>query len=190
MQRFPLVIAFIALAALIALNAGLADAYVKIGCSWPDPTHNYDKDSLGNAWEDAVWNGAKQWNQVTPSDFKWTAKDSGGNDITLGAVDGSGGTLAVTTTSCFLGVMLEADIEFDNAESWYKGTGAPGAGQFDAFSVAAHEFGHALGLDHTNLSCSGVPSSKPTMCPSVAATETFMRTLHSDDKAGLNDMYP
>lgn len=167
-------------------------AYVELGPEWATNTPTYDQHTLGSAWKTAVWNGATRWNNVTSSPFAWSRTDSSvnQNDVFRGSIDGSGGTLAVTTVTSLFGLITWINMEFDTAESWYTGTGTPGASQFDAYSVAAHEFGHALGLDHTNLSCSGSTSTRPTMCATYSAGQTYARSLHSDDQNGLNAIYP
>ena len=49
--------------------------------------------------------------------------------------------------------------------------------------IAAHEFGHALGLGHS-------ASASATMFPSVSSCNTGNRTLDTDDIAGVVALYP
>ena len=85
------------------------------------------------------------------------------------------------------GALCKFDLNVDDAEPWYTGTGNPSPTQRDLWSVLTHEFGHATGLGETNLSCSG--SSRPTMCLAPLGT-TYIRILEADDKNGLNANYP
>jgi hypothetical protein len=75
-------------------------------------------------------------------------------------------------------VPIQGDTHFDEAETWTI-TIPPAAGQFDLTTVAIHEFGHALGLNH-----SPVPG---------AVMEAFYagprRVLHGDDIAGIISIY-
>jgi len=78
---------------------------------------------------------------------------------------------------------VECDMRFSNAFSWYTGTGTPPSGQFDWESVAAHEMGHCLGLNHQ-----GGITPTPVMAPTFAPGET-RRVLTADDIAGRNVIY-
>ena len=49
--------------------------------------------------------------------------------------------------------------------------------------VAAHEFGHMLGLGHSTV-------NGATMSPSISQCSTASRSLHSDDIAGVEAIYP
>lgn len=102
----------------------------------------------------------------------WNAAGTSG-DIRFGghAFDGPGGTLAHGYYPPANGLTAAGDIHFDSTDIWKIGFGGAG---FDIFQVAAHEVGHAIGLEHT-----GVPGS--LMNPFY--TESFSG-LQPDDIAG------
>lgn len=79
-------------------------------------------------------------------------------------------------TSCGFGGNLGGDTHFDNSNSWSDG----GAGAtIDFFTVALHEFGHALGLGHSLVVGS-------VMEDTYAGVR---RTLHADDILGITTIY-
>jgi hypothetical protein len=83
------------------------------------------------------------------------------------AIFGAGGTVA-------------GDLHFDVARLWRDDpTDTTADADFDLFTVALHEFGHALGLGH-----SAVVGS--VMEPVYAGAR---RTLHADDIAGIRAIY-
>ncbi len=77
------------------------------------------------------------------------------------------------------GAMTDADILYNPAYKWST-TGAPGA--YDLQSVATHEIGHQLGLTHSSHKAA-------TMYYATGKGNTAVRSLHSDDIAGLCQMY-
>ena len=91
-------------------------------------------------------------------------------------MDGAGGTLAHGYYPPANGLTAAGDIHFDIGDTWKLGFGGGG---FDIFQVAAHEIGHAIGLDHT-----AVPAS--LMNPFY--TEVFAGP-QADDIAGAVFIY-
>ena len=96
----------------------------------------------------------------------------------------SSGSAIATTYTWFNGSgILDADIVFwDAAFHFYAGTSGCSGG-FYIEDVAAHEFGHALGLGHTNV-------SGATMYPSISTCSSGARSLDADDIAGVVSLYP
>jgi hypothetical protein len=88
-----------------------------------------------------------------------------------GQPDDHGGTTA------FAGQLIDADILF-NPNTKYA-TDSTGTGQ-DLQTVATHEIGHFLGMDHSGV-------VKAIMFPFAPALET---TLSYDDVAGISQIYP
>lgn len=72
---------------------------------------------------------------------------------------------------------IMGDAHFDDAETWT--VNVPTGGATDLVTVAAHEFGHSLGLGHSAV-------SGALMAPFYGGP---MRTLHSDDIAGITSLY-
>ncbi|MCU5684725.1 matrilysin family metalloendoprotease [Bacillus wiedmannii] len=124
------------------------------------------------------------WSQVTPLTF--TEITSNNADILISFVtgdhgdgdpfDGAGNVLAHAYYPPPNGGEIAGDAHFDDSETWSMNLPPSG---FDLISVAAHEFGHSLGLDHST-----VPGA--LMFSSYSGPQ---RALHEDDIAGIQSIY-
>ncbi|KAK9402466.1 stromelysin-1-like [Crotalus adamanteus] len=141
---------------------------------------NYTPDMESRYVDYAIEKAWKVWSDVTPLTF--TRVYGKPADIEISFVngahgdgfpfDGEGGNLAHAFSPAFGG-----DAHFDEDEFWakdLKGT--------NLFLVAAHEFGHSLGLQHSsNLGALMFPIYQP-MDPKALR-------LHPDDIEGIQSLY-
>ena len=118
------------------------------------------------------------------------AKRDGQNVISWGKLGGT--TLGVTNyistdtsqsqvcNGSLIYRFTEVDVRFNNAYNWQ--TSSTCTNGFDLAGVSTHEFGHAVGLGHSNVQGS-------TMYPSVSACDFSISSLANDDKAGYSAIY-
>jgi hypothetical protein len=154
--------------------------------------------SLSNATlEDILEDSIEAWSAPTCSDFKsrydgTTSANSqshgdGNNVVNFlsswpSSYGSSNGTIGITMSMASGSALTEFDMNF-NEQKYTFVDGQPGGGsQVDLQSVATHEFGHAVGLDHSN-------QSSATMYASYD-NGTGQRTLASDDENGVCALYP
>jgi hypothetical protein len=102
------------------------------------------------------------------------------NTINIQANCGGGGTLAFTET----GISNGWRMFFCDEWVWADGPSTIGGGQFDIQAVAAHEYGHSLGLGHSNQA-----QPIPTMTAAIAPGQTNIRSIDTDDRNGLHCIY-
>ncbi len=87
--------------------------------------------------------------------------------------------LGLTCTKGFCGGgSIGGDVHVDNGNTWVDNASA-GVGELDLFTVLLHEFGHALGLGHSNVTGSIME----------ATYAGARRTLTADDIAGIQAIY-
>lgn len=167
----------------------VTEAYITFS-SWGTRGVNYRYSYyLPTSFQSPTTLGASRWNNVSVSSWIFTRVASSSNYVEYAGVDGAFGAAAVTTVYMSGNRITRFTMRYDSSESWYTGMNTPGSNQLDAWSVAAHEFGHALGLDDTQATyCSG-SYNNATMC-SIGQGETWLRSLETDDINAVSFLYP
>ncbi|MFI9203179.1 matrixin family metalloprotease [Streptomyces sp. NPDC053048] len=128
-----------------------------------------------NTWADALF--GMTFEETTSSDADFVIGWAAGAHGDGSSFDGIGNTLAHAFFPPPCGGSHAGDMHFDEAEKWsLTGSG----GTFDTETVALHEIGHLLGLDHSQVTTA-------VMAPSYSGPR---RTLSSDDIDGIRTLYP
>ncbi len=81
------------------------------------------------------------------------------------------------------GEIIDANIVFNGAQFAWTTDPAAHPSRYDVESVALHEIGHALGLDHS-------PVAASTLFPRMSTGHGRPRSLDADDVAGVIAAYP
>lgn len=101
--------------------------------------------------------------------------DSRFGDIRVAAAPLSSGVVASTSPFSWTGTTLSGDMVLNALQQFVRGDRT---GAYDLFSVALHEAGHALGLDHSD--CDG---------SAIGESYAFRTGLSSEDIAALQALY-
>jgi hypothetical protein len=139
-------------------------------------------------WQNEILRAAQTWAQQTNLNFAVVADngalagsgsyqqgDPGIGDIRIGGYTFGNSTLASAAMPPSINnYSIAGDIDFNTGQAFNIGT------TYDLFTVALHEFGHALGLNHTSASAGAA------MYPSYNGIKSF---LTSDDIAGIRNIY-
>ena len=146
---------------------------------------NYTSDLGAGAIRWAIDHAFSMWSAETPLRFRRVADGTSG-DIVIRFVtgdhgdgskfDGKSGVLAHAFYPSNP-PPIKGDSHFDDAETWT--VKVPTGGGIDLVTVAAHEFGHALGLRHST-------DSSALMAPFYSGPRRF---LSPDDIAGIQSLY-
>lgn len=122
------------------------------------------------------------------------------NVVVWGTIDGQGGRLGQTSI-CLVGPgrIRSTFLQIDGQENnWQIGSGVPPAGSLEFRSVITHEMGHVNGLFSNNFahweqvsgSLCPFDDRRQTMCSSIPAGTSYMRTLGSHDSHTFTNRYP
>jgi hypothetical protein len=181
--------------ALATLFSNDSRAFTTEGAKWskaPVPyVVNADNLDLSTAAATAaVRDGADTWANQTNAAFSFlyngsstqTTETMDGTNLVLFRNAANGNAIATTYYWYNSGGFLDADIVFwDGGFKFFAGTTGCSNG-FYIEDIAAHEFGHALGLGHSTL-------QGATMYPSVSSCNQSNRLLDADDIDGILSLY-
>jgi Matrixin len=181
--------------AVATVFSGRPGAFSLSGPAWPQPQAPYyinstNLDLARSAVEAAVRAGADTWLQQAGA-FRFayagpSSQTTNTNDqinLVLFRNASNGSAIATTYWWSTPSQIIDADIVFwDGGFTFFSGTSGC-TGGFYIEDIAAHEFGHALGLGHSTV-------SGATMYPSVSSCNTGNRTLDADDISGVRALYP
>jgi hypothetical protein len=191
--RFAFITAAVALSMVLSTRA---QAYALLGYIWQQGSMTYyinptNMDLPTSAIEPAIRAGADAWRLQSGASVSFlfagfsaqsTTTDDGTNLVMFR--NASSGSAIATTYSWFSGTrLIEADMVFwDGGFQFYTGTTGCSGG-FYIEDVATHEFGHALGLGHSEV-------GSATMYPSISTCSQGSRQLDADDIAAVLSLYP
>lgn len=171
-------------------------AYVASGSTWGAAQVAYyvntaNLDLPANSVEAAVRAGADTWHLQSGAGLRFsfagqssqTATTYDGVNLVVFRDASSGSAIATAYWWSSGSRIVDADIVFwDGAFRFFSGTTGCSGG-FYIEDIAAHEFGHALGLGHS-------ASTDATMYFSTSSCNTHNRSLDADDIAGVRALYP
>jgi hypothetical protein len=129
----------------------------------------------------AIWEAVANVNLTQVSD-NGAAYGTSGNqqsdshfgDIRIGGTPLANGVLATTfLPPPYNSGTLAGDIVFNTNTAWHVNS------DYDVLTVAIHEFGHALGMDHSAISTADM----------YATYNAIKQTLTSDDTSGIQSIY-
>jgi hypothetical protein len=143
---------------------------------------------LNGVWQNIILKAAQSWAQQTNINFAVVSDngapfgsgnnqqgDPGFGDIRIGGYSFCNSTLAEAyMPPSANNFSIAGDVWFNTGQHFTTGSA------YDLFTVAAHEIGHALGLDHSTTSPYNI------MYPTYDGTKTV---LTSDDIAGIQSLY-
>ncbi|HYM12001.1 MAG TPA: BACON domain-containing carbohydrate-binding protein [Bryobacterales bacterium] len=146
-----------------------------------------------NDFDSALRSAMSTWSTVSGSRWQYQfygylngtpSSGDGQMEIAKGGYSFPSGVLATTLTSAIAstGQIVDSDTFFNPAVSF---SANPGPGDFDFQTVALHEMGHGLGLDH-NDGCYAVP----TVMQSSIGAGVQRRSLFPPETAGVGYLYP
>jgi hypothetical protein len=172
------------------------NAYMTNGVTWsqlpvPYVINTTNMDLPESAVEPAVRAGADVWaNQSTAAvSLSYTGRSAqtttGYDGLNLVVFRNASNASAIATTYYWSSGnrIIDADVVFwDAAFQFFAGTTGCASG-FYIEDIAAHEFGHALGMGHSALQVA-------TMFPSTSSCNVNNRSLDADDIAGILFLYP
>lgn len=159
---------------------------------WPS-THltygfqNFTPDLMPAETRSAIADALSLWSQVTvlsfaehnpPSDADFVIRFVSGDHGDGKPFDGPGGVLAHAFYPPPRGGDLSGDAHFDESETWAVNLPIP-ANRIDLVTIAAHELGHSLGLDHS-------PDSTALMFAFYSGSHRY---LAPDDVASIRSIY-
>ncbi|XP_044140533.1 collagenase 3-like [Bufo gargarizans] len=143
---------------------------------------NYTPDLPVSVVDNSIQRALNVWSQVTPLSF--TRVNNGDADILIqfnarshndqNPFDGPNGVLAHAYGP---GARIGGDAHFDEDERWTDNQAG-----FNLFLVAAHEFGHSLGLGHSD-------DRRALMFPTYRYVNTNNYRLSQDDVNGIQSLY-
>lgn len=194
MRRLQLVLSTTALAAALAT---IVQGYAYGGHKWAvaqipyyiNPSNPYMTTSAANA---SIQAGAAAWSMQTNANISfYYMGQTSGNTV---ANNGKSEVFFRSGTTGYLGQtyrwwngagnLIEADTVFYTGAHFYAGnTGCTGSTGYYLQNVATHEFGHALGLDHSSITTA-------TMYPGENPCTTWKESLDPDDIAAVEHVYP
>jgi len=182
--------------AIVLTGTRETSGYVLSGPTWASGPVLYYVNTTNMDLPDAVIPpalaiGANAWSTQTRASFRF--QYAGTSTVTTNTNDGinvvmfrnasSGSAIATTYWWSSGSHIIDADIVFwDGGFQFFTGSTGCSNG-FYIEDIAAHEFGHALGLGHSTV-------ASATMYPSVSTCATGNRTLDPDDIAGVEALYP
>ena len=172
-------------------------AYVASGPRWPTDAATYfvnpaNADVTPSAALAAVQVAASAWSLQSLADIQLqyvgptdgtTVQNNSKNEVFF-SPESSGNAIAV----CYTwwngsNQIVDSDIKFyDGGFTFVTGTTGCSGGMF-VEDVGTHEFGHFIGLGHSTV-------SGATMYPSIGYCSQEGRSLHADDIAGVESIYP
>jgi matrix metalloproteinase-14 (membrane-inserted) len=190
-------VARIPLLVLLLVTGSALLAYSVKPHAWPTMTVAYrvnpqTPDAAPAAVLAAVQAGANAWHDQAGIAFRWsyagtttqTAVVLDHQNIVIFRPESNGSTLATTYWwTDAQGNFVDADVKFWDAGHLLVAGDTGCTNGFYIRDIAAHEFGHALGMNHSSISTA-------TMYPTMSTCSSSWRSLDSDDIAGVRTLYP